>query len=144
MFELFQKIPFYWIVVFFPIMWVLVSTVLSKISGWESLAKTYKEESKFVGNISHLQFFSFGHIQYKGCGIFGANSTHLFLSVLFPFRIKHPPLVIPYKEIVGLARDGRVEIKIQHVKISISKEQAEKMVEASNSDWNYPRLSNDA
>jgi hypothetical protein len=40
-----------------------------------------------------------GIANYRGCLTLGASIEGLYMSVMFPFRIAHPPLLIPWTEI---------------------------------------------
>jgi hypothetical protein len=39
------------------------------------------------------------NMQYNNCLTVGLSSQGMYLAVLFLFRIGHPPLVIPWKEV---------------------------------------------
>jgi hypothetical protein len=84
---------------FFVGMWVLVCFFLSIMDGWQWLSEKYSFKNKFEGK-------KHGGISGMLCGVgfhgilsAGADKNGLYLSVLFPFRIGHPPLFIPWEEI---------------------------------------------
>ena len=89
-------------VLFFPFFVAFFSAIcfaLSLISGWRSLAEHYKATQPFSGERWHLRSGSMGLVSYGSCLTLGANTEGIFLSVLFPFRVGHPPLFIPWSEV---------------------------------------------
>lgn len=70
------------------------------MSGWHALAQRYRYEQEFVGERWR---FRTGRMRwatkYGNILTLGANREGLYLAVLFPFRLGHPPLFIPWSEI---------------------------------------------
>ena len=125
-------------------MWAFMCWLLSTIGGWGNLAKYYRSHESFNGVKSYMQSLKMGMVHYGNCITVGLNSSNMFLSVLFPFRIAHRCLIIPYSEIEGCEKNGfiftYVNLKIKGTKIRLSKSLADKMVKASNGTWQYDRL----
>jgi hypothetical protein len=70
------------------------------MGGWRKLAKTYRASNPFFGRKFYFQSASMKRMtNYNRVLIIGANREGLFLSVLFIFRLGHPPLFIPWAEI---------------------------------------------
>lgn len=84
---------------FFVAFWCAICFVLSLIGGWHSLAQHYRLNGAFAGKRWHLRSGSLRLVNYGNCLTLGADSTGLFMSILFPFRIGHPPLHIPWSEV---------------------------------------------
>ena len=72
------------------------------------------------------------------------NREGLFLGVLFPFRIGHPPLLIPWHDIRTSRISGIIKPRIQldfgngiSNPFEIYENTAEKIKECSNGNFNY-------
>jgi hypothetical protein len=94
-------------IVFFIVLWIFVSKLISAAGGWRILARDYRANSLFDGQ--KLWFRSAGMrrwTNYSNCITVGANKYGLYLSVLPIFRIGHPPLFFPWTEI-STAEDSR-------------------------------------
>ena len=82
-----------WALALFPL-WVRALSTMSAIGGWGSLANHYRRTNSISGT---TWWFRSGAIRrymtanYGGCLIVTANDEGMGLSVLFPFRISHPP-----------------------------------------------------
>ncbi len=94
-------ILYYAIPLFFLAVWFFVSWLLSRLSGWSSLAATYRADRPAEEELLSFQSARFGPlIGYNNCLKFGSNGEGLYVSVFAPFRFTHPPLTIPWTEIV--------------------------------------------
>jgi hypothetical protein len=79
---------------------VVVLVMLSHLAGWASLAEQFRCLQPFAGprwNFQSGQFRWF--VSYNNCLTVGADPQGFFLSVFPLFRIAHPPLFIPWREI---------------------------------------------
>ncbi len=80
--------------------WAGAALLASRMSGWASLAQTYRLTGDFAA--LHWSFQSAAmrwYAHYGSCLTIGADSTGLYLSVWAIFRLFHPPLFIPWSEI---------------------------------------------
>lgn len=119
--------------------WLLVSLLLSTMGGWRALADPYLARSPFSGKRFHLRSAQFGgYVNYGGCLTLGSGPTGLYLAVLLPFRMGHPPLLVPWSDIA--ARETRswlfptVELRFARVpgaSIRLSRRLARALFEAS-------------
>ena len=85
----------------FPVLWCTVSLLLAYIGGWAKLANQYldvPEREKRLERTYGMQSGYIGTTRYKGCLNFRIYEEGLGLSVLFLFRIGHPPLFIPWDQ----------------------------------------------
>lgn len=85
----------------FPLLWCTVSLVLAHIGGWAKLANHYlavPDREKRLERTYGMQSGYIGSTRYKGCLNFRIYEEGLGLSVLFLFRIGHPPLFIPWEQ----------------------------------------------
>jgi hypothetical protein len=78
--------------------------IISMMSGWFSLSRRFRAEAEPYGQIKSVGPFFYtvymrfwGH--YSSIIRMTAADDALYLSVFFPFRIGHPPLCVPWKEI---------------------------------------------
>ena len=78
--------------VFFAAMWIAVSSLLSRMGGWNSLGEYYRSAGAFSGKKWHMQSLRVGMVNYGSCVTLGADLSRLFMSVMFIFRIGHPNL----------------------------------------------------
>jgi hypothetical protein len=77
--------------------------VLSWLSGWSQLTRRFSAKDPFRGETWRWQSARFrGWCSYNNCLTVGASQEGLYLAVmpiLIPFRLFHPPLMIPWREI---------------------------------------------
>jgi len=78
--------------------------IISIMSGWFSLSRRFRTEDEPYGQIKSVGPFFYtvymrfwGH--YSSIIRMTAADDALYLSALFLFRVGHPPLCIPWKEI---------------------------------------------
>ena len=77
--------------------WCLISLLISAM-GWMGLAKRYRTKALATGRIYGLQSGDIG-ARYRGALIFSVQPDGLRMSVLFPFRVGHPPLLVPWSDV---------------------------------------------
>jgi hypothetical protein len=81
-----------------------VSFLVSFMTGWFALARRFEKQSDPYGEVhSAGPFFYTIYMRawshYSSVIRLTAASDALYVSILFPFRIGHPPLRIPWDEI---------------------------------------------
>ena len=90
--------------VFFIGLWALIGLLISFLSGWWVLASRFSTTEQPFGDVKtagplfygvYLRFWT----HYSSVVRITAAHDALYLSVLFLFRIGHPPLRIPWNEI---------------------------------------------
>jgi hypothetical protein len=86
--------------VFFVLLWLVICFIVSLMSGWSSLAQQYRTERPFP---AHTRRFQRGVMRwtakYNGVLTVGSDSEGIYLGVLFLFRLGHPPLFIPWRDV---------------------------------------------
>lgn len=88
------------IFILFPVIWIAMTTLISRLSGWAALAEVYQFNDSFSGETWRWQSGQMRwSANYGGCLTIGANGAGLYLSILFPFKVGHPPLFIPWTDI---------------------------------------------
>ena len=91
-----------WPALFVPFIWVLVSSIISRVGGWALLAKVYLAQDSTTLDGETWKFQSIQMrwgTNYGNCVTVRANPLGLGFSILFLFRIGHPPLLIPLDDI---------------------------------------------
>lgn len=95
--------PFALFAVGFPAFFATISLVFSMLGGWGKLAQRYKRVTPITGTTWWLQSAGirrYVEVNYGNCLIVTVNDEGIGLSVLFPFRLGHPPLFIPWSEVL--------------------------------------------
>ena len=82
-------------------LWVGISLLIAKVSGWSALAERYRTDpAMFTGWKTGFQS---GRMRvwtrYGGALTVGANGMGFYLAVLAIFRAGHPPLFVPWHAI---------------------------------------------
>jgi hypothetical protein len=105
---------------FFGVVWLGASWLISLLSGWRRLSEAYPERLPFTGKHWWFQSAEMGRkSHYGGSLIVGANHEGLHLSVLLPFRIAHPPLFIPWSDIS--MREQKARFSFTKVELAFQK-----------------------
>jgi hypothetical protein len=74
--------------------------LVSELGGWALMARRFRAEGAFAGESWSWQSAQLrGWCNYNNCLTVGANPESLYLSVIIPFRLFHPALLIPWTEI---------------------------------------------
>lgn len=94
----------------FGLIWTAVSLLISLFSGWGQLAKYYRTENIPTGKSLGNYWLLMGPANYRGVTTIQPSSEGLYLSILLLFRLGHPPLLIPWRDIrvSGSVRNGQV------------------------------------
>jgi hypothetical protein len=83
-----------------PLFWLLISGMIARMSGWRTLAEAYPLQSDPTGPKLRFQSATLRwSSNYTGIVHVSGDGQGLYLSVLFLFRIGHPPMFIPWDEI---------------------------------------------
>jgi hypothetical protein len=90
-----------------PALFVAVSFVLSVTGGWRRLAAHYRLDRGGGFPCKHVVSGELGWVSYNNCLTVGGDERGFYLAVLFPFRMGHPPLCIPWRDIHDRVRERR-------------------------------------
>ena len=137
------QFPLLLIPVFFVSIWLLVSACVSWIGGWSTLSKTYRAQSPFVGAKWTLQRAQMRwRTNYNNALTLGVNPQGLYLAIVFLYRFRHPPLLIPWSDVKVRRSSGwvfeYVILTLGHeieIPLKISKSLAEKLRAAAGASW---------
>ncbi|MHC2069269.1 hypothetical protein ACYFX5_17490 [Bremerella sp. T1] len=76
-----------------------VLLVIATLGDWGQLATRFRASDAPKGKYFYCQTAGVGDGSYRGMLTVGVTEEGLYLAVLLPFRLFHPPLLIPWKEI---------------------------------------------
>jgi hypothetical protein len=86
--------------------WIGVLSLVSAISGWRKLARSYpavdtSAPTQDAAPVPRFHFCSasFSGLNYSACLTFAVDRDYLHLATQLPFRPGHPPISIPWSEI---------------------------------------------
>ncbi len=82
----------------FIVFWCLICLLLAGVGGWMKLSRRFRAAAKPTGPLRWMQRLLLNGTKYEGVVGIGVFPTGLYLSVLLPFRVGHPPLLIPWSE----------------------------------------------
>ena len=95
-----------WVVVFpafFVIAFLVISFLMSWIGGWSALARGFRAPSEFRGEKQTGQTVRMRwRAGYNYCVTVGCDATGLYLAMNWLYRVRHPPLFIPWDQITRL------------------------------------------
>jgi hypothetical protein len=90
-----------------PLFWLVMCTLIARVSGWRALADAYPLQSDPTGPKLRFQSASLRwSSNYTGIVHMGVNAQGLYLSVFFVFRSGHAPMFIPWSDIRTESRAG--------------------------------------
>lgn len=85
---------------YFLTLWLLVSTVISFIGGWTTLAKRFRLNKPFDGQRWKGQSGQMRWLAgYGNCLTVGSSPEGLYLATMPLFRFRHPPLLVPWNQV---------------------------------------------
>lgn len=88
------------IILYIVLSWTGIVNIIALASGWKLLAKRFRAQLPFPGPIWKWQSAGMRGAQYNGGLKIGANPMGLLLDIVPIFHMGHPPLFIPWAEIV--------------------------------------------
>ena len=101
------KNPVLFLALFFPAfagIWCGTCYLLSKMSGWQTLAEKYAARGLYSGETQSWQSGRMGFCSYRNCLTVGVNHQGLYLAVMPIFALVATPLLIPWHAVSALAR----------------------------------------
>jgi hypothetical protein len=110
--------------------------------GWAKLARCYRASESFDGKRRFFRTAEVGQSSYRNCLTTGVSPRALHLSVLFPFRVGHPPLQIPWEDISAsdirwlLGRGYELRFRLApHVTIRLSSQLGDALQSEAGLRW---------
>jgi hypothetical protein len=81
--------------------WATLLPLIAWFSGWRRLAEEFRADPKSRGRIVLASATLRYGAHYGGVILLDASSDGLVLSVRRPFRLAHPPLLIPWAQVAA-------------------------------------------
>lgn len=100
-----------------PVVWCVLTWLLSRISGWSKLAQRYAASGTTSGEQASLRTGRIGAVTYHSCLKFCINDEGFRVAVAWPLRLGHRPLFIPWSDLHNITEDNMMFS--QKVKLSI-------------------------
>ena len=128
----------------FTALWILMCIAFSMWGGWSQLTDRYrgtlsKAKAKWRFESASMRRMA----AYPGCLKFSVGREGLGISILFLFRVGHPPLLIPWTDITTHTSESRIIKKVRlefakepNVPLTISLKLARRIRDASTAYWN--------
>jgi hypothetical protein len=92
--------------IFFASIFLLATYIISRM-GWTDLASHYKSEESFMGTRIGIISAAINGVNYNNTLVLKINEEGMYLRPIFIFRLFHPPILIPWKEIKEI-RDKKI------------------------------------
>jgi hypothetical protein len=91
----------WWLILFIPAFWAGINFAISYTGGWWDLSRTYPLNHRFPNTNSWRASRAFLTAlgTYRNLVDVAVDSDGLYLRVAAPFRIGHPPIFVPWKDI---------------------------------------------
>ena len=128
-------------------LWSGISFTVSRIFGWHKISEHYWGKLEHFNKRFVMQSLStslFGN--YSAIVNFAVSDDYLGISVLFMYRMGHPPLKIPLTDINGIQKTTflfpRVHLQLNKIpsqNVAIPLRLAEKIEQASGGNWSFER-----
>jgi hypothetical protein len=143
----------HWIVANFVVFLVLypvgffcaIPIIISRVSGWSLLARRFRASEPWIGESWGWQSARFrGWCGYNNCLRIGADRQSLAVSMMWPFRLFHPALQIPWREVevemgksfFGLYETAQFRIGTdERVTVRIYGKLVSRVRQAAGSEW---------
>ncbi|MDB6129401.1 MAG: hypothetical protein JWM04_508 [Verrucomicrobiales bacterium] len=94
--------------IYFAGLWVSVSFFLGRMGGWDALSKKYGVSIEPSGQKFTAQSAKIGIVNYNSCLTIHTTPEGFSLAMIFLFRIGHPPIFIPWREIHNARKKRRL------------------------------------
>ena len=112
--------------IIFPLFFMGITTLLSFLGGWRSLANKYKTDRNPPSNARSMQSGKMSFVRYNNVLKIGTYQDGLFLDVFLLFKAGHPALFIPWQAISEIKNTNFLfmsyyKIKVENVTILLLK-----------------------
>ncbi|KAA3656831.1 MAG: hypothetical protein DWQ04_29950 [Chloroflexi bacterium] len=128
-------------------LWSAINLFVSRVFGWHKISEQYWGQLTQYNKRFFMQTLAtsfLGH--YSGIVNIAVSNDYLGISVIFPYRIGHPPLKIPLEDISGVQKTTfifpKVHLQLRKIPaqdVTISLRLAEKIEKASGGAWTFER-----
>jgi hypothetical protein len=127
----------------FVLLWLLACAGIARLGGWSRLAARYSQSMRIPGKRLRGQSGALRYgMGYNNALTFTLSRRGLGLSVMFLFRAGHPPLLIPWRDIVVVSERTqfgslvRLSLaRVPDVRITLTEGTAERLRAAAGELW---------
>jgi hypothetical protein len=105
------------VLIMFPMLYAVVMTYLSRISGWTTLAEHYRTNAAPEGKLFYFKSGRIGRINVNNALIIGLCPDGLYVSMFPFFRYAHPPLLIPWGQIRNIRQTTILFLKYVEMQV---------------------------
>ncbi len=88
----------------FAALWAGLSFYFAGASDWRLLATKFRTSDTPEGECFRNQVYGVGSIRERGATVLTVTPQGLHLRAALPFRLGHPPLLIPWRSILRVVR----------------------------------------
>lgn len=81
------------------LIWCTIGFVLSRLSGWSTLARYRATNGHPVVERLRFQWARIGLVNFASCLRFDLTQQELRVRIWWPYRLFHPPIAIPWTDI---------------------------------------------
>ena len=132
-----------WFLLLFVVAWLGACGMLSLMGGWHRLATRFRSASDINGEKYRFASMSLGSglfpVRYRNTLFVTVGRSGMALSVLFLFRVLHPPLFIPWSavetvrpEMSWLTKQTAVYVRGFHKRLLFRGRAGKKILETFN------------
>ena len=110
-------IPAEYVFASFIAFWIVLSYLISLVSGWGMIAKYYRrpEGMLLTGAKGFLTSLYLNRSNYRKSVYIRVDDFGMHLSMLFLFRFGHPPLFVPWSDIKIEERKSHISGKSHYI-----------------------------
>lgn len=126
--------------------WLFVMNLLALMGGWRDLAESYGTSGPVDGEAFPFRSAKVGIVDYGNCVRFVAGRPGLGISVLWPFRPGHRPLVVPWCDVSASEHRGWVFEYVDfrfarqpQVQLRVSRQLADALIAAGGSSMRFAK-----
>lgn len=83
----------------FPLFWSGIVLLVGTLGGWRRLAAAYPATGAEATTTWRFRGGRMGFMNYKGVLDVGVSDAGLHLGVFLPFRVGHPPILVPWDQV---------------------------------------------
>jgi hypothetical protein len=84
---------------FFVGAWLVVSAILSEVSGWPALARRYPGGPRPEGKRLRGQVVGIGAVSENSVTVLIPTDRGLYMYAIVLFRFHHPPVMLPWSDV---------------------------------------------
>ena len=104
-------LPFVFFLIF-PLFWCVVCLIISRVGGWQHLARRYGTDEPPGGTRLSSQSGKVNIMGYNNCLTVHVSDEGIHMAVMILFRPGHQPLMIPWRDIHNMRQESFLWMKL--------------------------------